>query len=48
MVPVVGMVCAAIVHREPLGLIQLVAMVCCAAGLLLVLTKPGQAMKTAT
>ena len=48
MVPVVGMICAAIVHREPLGLIQLVAMVYCAAGLLLALTKPGQVMKTAT
>jgi len=47
MVPVVAMVCGAIVHQEPLGLIQLVAMVCCAGGLLLALTKPGQTVKTA-
>jgi drug/metabolite transporter (DMT)-like permease len=47
MVPVVAMIVGAIVHREPLGLIQGVAMVCCAAGLLLALTKPGQTVKTA-
>ena len=47
MVPVVAMVCGAIVYQEPLGLTQLVAMVCCAAGLLLALTKPGQMGKTA-
>ncbi len=40
MVPVVAMVCGAIVYREPLGLTQLIAMACCAAGLLLALTKP--------
>ena len=37
----------AIVYQEPLGLIQLVAMVCCAAGLLLALNKPGQMGKSA-
>ena len=47
MVPVVAMVCGAIVYQEPLGLTQLVAMVCCAAGLLLALTKPGQMGKSA-
>ena len=46
MVPVVAMVCGAIVYQEPLGLTQLMAMVCCAAGLLLALTKPGQRAKT--
>jgi drug/metabolite transporter (DMT)-like permease len=45
MVPVVAMVCGAIVYQEPLGLIQLVAMVCCAAGLLLALTKPAPMVK---
>ena len=48
MVPVVAMIVGAIVYQEPLGLIQVVAMVCCAAGLLLALTKPGQAVRTAT
>ena len=48
MVPVVAMIVGAIVYQEPLGLIQGVAMVCCAAGLLLALTKPGQAVTTAT
>ncbi len=42
MVPVVAMVCGAIVYQEPLGLTQLVAMVCCASGLLLALTKSGR------
>ena len=42
MVPVVAMVCGAIVYQEPLGLTQLVAMVCCASGLLLALTQPGR------
>ena len=46
MVPVVAMIVGAVVHREPLGLIQLVAMLCCAAGLLLALTKSGQMVKT--
>ena len=40
MVPVVAMIVGAVVHREPLGLTQGVAMLCCAAGLLLALTKP--------
>ena len=47
MVPVVAMIVGALVHQEPLGLIQLVAMGCCAAGLLLALTKRGQPVKTA-
>ena len=47
MAPVVAMICGAIVYQEPLGLIQGVAMVCCAAGLLRALTKPGQTAKTA-
>ena len=47
MVPVVAMIVGAVVHQEPLGLTQLVAMVCCAAGLLLALTKPRQTVKTA-
>ena len=45
MVPVVAMVCGAIVYQEPLGLTQLIAMACCAAGLLLALTKPGQKVR---
>lgn len=40
MVPVVAMICGAVVYQEPLGLTQLIAMVCCASGLLLALTKP--------
>ena len=47
MVPVVAMVCGAVVYQEPLGLTQLVAVACCAAGLLLALTKPGQLGKSA-
>ena len=47
MVPVVAMIVGAVVHQEPLGLTQGVAMLCCAAGLLLALTKPGQTVKTA-
>ena len=42
MVPVVAMVSGAVVYQEPLGLTQLIAMVCCASGLLLALTKPRQ------
>ena len=45
MVPVVAMVCGAIVYQEPLGLTQVIAMACCAAGLLLALTKPGQKVR---
>ena len=47
MVPVVAMVCGAVVHHEPLALILLIAMNCCAAGLLVALTKPGPTVKTA-
>jgi drug/metabolite transporter (DMT)-like permease len=47
MVPVVAMICGAIVYQEPLGLVQLIAMGCCAAGLLLALTKPRPIVKTA-
>jgi hypothetical protein len=39
--PVATMVFGAIVQRERLGLIRLMAMGCCAAGLLLALTKLG-------
>ena len=46
MVPVVAMIVGAVVHQEPLGLTQLVAMGCCAAGLLLALTKPGPVATT--
>ena len=46
MVPVVAMIVGAVVHREPLGLTQGVAMLCCAAGLLLALTRPRQTVKT--
>ena len=45
MVPVVAMVCGAIVYQEPLGLTQMIAMVCCASGLLLALTKSEQRAK---
>jgi drug/metabolite transporter (DMT)-like permease len=48
MVPVVAMIVGAIVHQEPLGLIQLIAMGCCAGGLLLALTKPAQTVRTTT
>ena len=39
MVPVVAMVSGAIVHQEPLGPIQWVSMVCCAAGVALALQR---------
>lgn len=42
MVPVVAMVSGAIVHREPLGPVQLVSMLCCAIGVGLALLKPAQ------
>lgn len=41
MVPVVAMISGAIVHSEPLGPVQLLAMVCCAASLSLALIKPA-------
>ena len=40
MVPVVAMVSGAIVHGEPLGPLQWLAMACCVAGLWLALLKP--------
>ncbi len=42
MVPVVAMVSGAIVHGEPLGPVQLVAMACSAAGLALALLRPSR------
>lgn len=41
MVPVVAMVAGALVHREPLGLMQWASMLCCAAGVALALNRPG-------
>lgn len=41
MVPVVAMVSGALVHGEPLGLVQWTAMACCALGLGLALIKPA-------
>ena len=41
MVPVVAMVSGALVHGEPLGLVQWIAMACCAAALSLALLKPA-------
>jgi drug/metabolite transporter (DMT)-like permease len=43
MVPMVAMVSGAIVHGEPLGLLQWAAMLCCVASLSLVLLKPQAA-----
>ena len=40
MVPVVAMVSGALMHGEPLGPLQLAAMVCCVASLSLALLKP--------
>lgn len=42
MVPVVAMVSGAIVHREPLGLVQWASMICCAVGLGLALSRPAK------
>ena len=42
LVPVVAMVSGALVHGEPLGPIQWLAMGCCAAALSLALLKPRQ------
>jgi drug/metabolite transporter (DMT)-like permease len=42
MVPVVAMVAGAIIHREPLGLVQWASMLCCATGLGLALLKPSR------
>ena len=41
MVPVVAMISGAIVHGEPLGVLQLVAMGCSVGALSLALLKPG-------
>jgi drug/metabolite transporter (DMT)-like permease len=40
MVPVLAMVSGALVHGEPLGLVQITAMVCCVASLSLAMLKP--------
>jgi len=46
MVPVVAMVSGALIHREPLGLVQWASMLCCAVGLGLALLRPaGSAAK---
>jgi drug/metabolite transporter (DMT)-like permease len=42
MVPVVAMVSGALLHREPLGLVQWASMLCCATGLALALSKPAK------
>lgn len=42
MVPVVAMVTGALVHGEPLGLVQWAAMACCVGALALALLKPGR------
>jgi drug/metabolite transporter (DMT)-like permease len=46
LVPVVAMVSGAIVHAEPLGPLQLTAMVCCVAALSLALMKPSRVAAT--
>ena len=43
MVPVVAMVAGALVHGEPLGLVQWAAMICCSGGLALALMRPKAA-----
>jgi drug/metabolite transporter (DMT)-like permease len=40
LVPVVAMISGAIIHGEPLGPVQWLAMVCCVAALSLVMLKP--------
>jgi drug/metabolite transporter (DMT)-like permease len=47
MVPVVAMVSGAIVHDEPLGLTQWVAMACCVAALSLAMLRPGETLRPA-
>lgn len=42
LVPVVAMVAGALVHGEPLGLVQWAAMACCVGALALALLKPGR------
>jgi len=41
MVPVVAMISGAVVHGEPLGPMQWLAMACCAVALSLALLKPA-------
>lgn len=43
LVPVVAMVSGAIVHREPLGPVQILAMLCCCGALALTLVVPAKA-----
>ena len=45
MVPVVALVSGAIVHGEPLGAMQWLAMLCCVAALSLVLLKPARRLQ---
>jgi drug/metabolite transporter (DMT)-like permease len=45
MVPVVAMLSGALIHREPLGLVQWASMLCCAVGLGLALLKPARSGK---
>ncbi|MFZ2648586.1 MAG: DMT family transporter [Burkholderiaceae bacterium] len=42
MVPVVAMIAGALIHGEPLGLLQWLAMICCVAALSLVLLRPSR------
>jgi drug/metabolite transporter (DMT)-like permease len=42
LVPVVAMIAGALIHAEPLGLLQWLAMACCVAALSLVLLRPGR------
>jgi drug/metabolite transporter (DMT)-like permease len=41
MVPVVAMISGALVHGEPLGALQWIAIACCVASLSLTLIKPA-------
>ncbi|HEX2542629.1 MAG TPA: EamA family transporter [Caldimonas sp.] len=43
LVPIVAMLSGAVVHGEPLGVLQWLAMACCAAALSLALLKPAAA-----
>ncbi|WP_415838336.1 hypothetical protein [Polaromonas hydrogenivorans] len=42
MVPMVAMITGAVFHGEPLGVLEIGAMTCCGASLLMVLWKPGR------
>lgn len=48
LVPIVAMVAGAVIHGEPLGPVQWVAMVCCAGGLALALANPSSKPKPAS